>query len=191
MNNNTLVQYAKSFIGEHLDVKSYTEIGDRERVVSYVMTEDGYCPGTKVVSSVSLHKKDLGLFVSDSDLHLRMEVMLAGLPENSYLEQALAQCALDIDDLEFCAYGTVLEDAAALRMFYLKSEMKHFVLLSPVFWPKYSAFVSDSAIVAWLYAVPISDNELDFMRENGLNALQDLLEEKEADVLDFYRPSVI
>ena len=40
-------------------------------------------------------------------------------------------------------------------------------------------------------AIPISDNELDYLNENGVDAFEDLLESNDTEVYDLYRRSII
>jgi competence protein ComGC len=45
--------------------------------------------------------------------------------------------------------------------------------------------------VAWLLAVPISDKEKDFLTENGSDALESLFEEKQIDIFELDRKSIV
>lgn len=45
--------------------------------------------------------------------------------------------------------------------------------------------------VVWLMLVPISDSELQYAQEYGIEALEALLEEKEADICDINREPVV
>ena len=49
----------------------------------------------------------------------------------------------------------------------------------------------DDNIVKWLMAIPISDNELEYLNNNGVDAFENLLEQNDTEVFDIYRKSII
>ena len=46
-------------------------------------------------------------------------------------------------------------------------------------------------IVTWLQVIPISDAELEYIKRNGSEAFEDLLDKKEVDFLNLNRPSIV
>ena len=64
-------------------------------------------------------------------------------------------------------------------------------LASPFLWEGIQGHELNNHAVAWLLVIPISDAEFDYLRYNGDEAFEELLEQNEADFSDIYRNSVI
>lgn len=69
--------------------------------------------------------------------------------------------------------------------------MKHVLLICPSVWEKAETIVLDDRYIAWLQIIPISESEYKYAIKNSVNELENLLEEKDIDVFDIYRESVI
>ena len=70
--------------------------------------------------------------------------------------------------------------------------MKHVFFTSPFLWEnKLESLKLETKTVNWLLGIPISDAELDYRNENGVDALERLFEEKGIDVFDLERISVV
>lgn len=76
-------------------------------------------------------------------------------------------------------------------MYYPDSEMEHVLFTSPFLWEKLISLDFIDKKVTWLLAVPISTKELLFAEREGTEALEDLFEEKDIDIFDISRNSVI
>ncbi len=88
-------------------------------------------------------------------------------------------------------YGTVLKDV--MSIYYPNSDMKHlFLMLPPPLWKKsFGVTDADDSLITFLYALPVSQAECDYMSENGIEALQNLFVEKNIDMFDFERKCVL
>lgn len=62
---------------------------------------------------------------------------------------------------------------------------------SPFLWEGIQGHELNNHAVAWLLVIPISDAEFDYLRYNGDEAFEELLEQSEVDFSDIYRNSVI
>lgn len=77
-------------------------------------------------------------------------------------------------------------------MYYEDSEMKHLIFVSPFLWEnKLMPLDLGTKTVNWLLCIPISENELEYRMKNGASALEDLFQEKDIDIFDINRNSVI
>ena len=94
-----------------------------------------------------------------------------------------------IKDNYICKPGMVAIDAIADYCDEL--EMKHIYYTIPIFWEKLQGIEYENIIINWLYMVPISDKELEYIEEFGDEKFEELLEEKNVDVFDIYRKSII
>ena len=75
--------------------------------------------------------------------------------------------------------------------YYKNLEMRHIYYTIPSYWEDLQGHLIYGHIVNWLFAIPISDNELDYLNENGVDAFEDLLESNDTEVYDLYRRSII
>lgn len=77
-------------------------------------------------------------------------------------------------------------------MYYEESEMKHIMFVSPFLWEDRMAPLHlETKTVHWLLGTPISDKELEYRMKNGASALEDMFQEKDIDIFDINRKSVI
>jgi hypothetical protein len=85
--------------------------------------------------------------------------------------------------------GAIFPDVVS--MYRKGSNMKHLLLCQPFLWEELLTQELSDKTVAWLLLVPISENELQFAEANGSSALEDLFVEKQIDVFDLDRRSVL
>lgn len=68
--------------------------------------------------------------------------------------------------------------------------MKHIMFVSPFLW-HIDDLQFDDRIVTWLMALPISEKEFEYLRNNGSEALEQLFEEQQIDFYDLNRPDIL
>lgn len=68
--------------------------------------------------------------------------------------------------------------------------MKHILFITPFLWDIDDLLFEDRTVI-WLMAVPISNEELDYLRRNGSDKLEQLFEEQQIDFYDLNRQDVI
>ena len=100
----------------------------------------------------------------------------------------------------FCAFNIIKDHYSytpgmvnmnVIDDYYKILEMRHIYYTIPSYWEDLQGHLIDGHIVNWLFAIPISDNELDYLNENGVDAFEDLLESNDTEVYDLYRRSII
>ena len=69
--------------------------------------------------------------------------------------------------------------------------MKHIYYTTPSFHEELHEQQLDGRLIKWLLAIPISDNELEYLKEHGAEAFETLLEDNDTPFFDLSRPSVI
>lgn len=143
--------------------------------------------GVQTCATVGLHEVNIGLVSMGKKL--RVEIVGAIDKEVENYDSLIAALAFDIMDAKRCFPGFVIEDV--ISEFVPDSEMKHILLTNPSVWEDLETMELDDRLIAWLMAVPISESECEYARRNGTDALEDVLEENEADIWDIYRESVI
>ncbi len=147
--------------------------------------EDATCYGTVRLS-------DHPLINSGVEFSSRLE--LVGVCNNSYekFPNILSTAAFYIINNQwFCCPGTIFCDI--VEMYYENIDMKHLLFATPLLWgdDDWETERFGDKTVAWLMIIPISEKERIFAEKNGSEALEDLVIEREIDVFDLRRPSVL
>jgi len=146
----------------------------------------------KGVSSYStIGLSDAPLLKDGTEYPTRVEITGACGTAFSGFNNALATAAFCIINSKwFCYPGAIFPDV--LSMYDISPTMRHFIFVPPFLWEdKLKTITVGNKTVAWLLAVPISDEERQFAEEKGSDALEDLFEEKQIDIYDLERNSVV
>jgi hypothetical protein len=114
-------------------------------------------------------------------------------------------CATAIDDFDRClataafcvinsgwfvAPGTVFP--GIFEMHDASRTMKHCLFVPPFLWDdRIQTLQLETKAVAWLLAVPISEQELRLAETEGVVRLEQLLEKAQIDMFDLQRPSIV
>lgn len=135
------------------------------------------------LSTYSINRK----FFDDSEL--RVEFIAASPRENTLFENVLASCAFNIiHGTHICYPGAVFTNI--LEQYYEGSNMKHIMFIPPFLW-NIDDLRFDDRTITWLMALPISEKELEYLRNNGSDQLEQLFEEQQIDFYDLNRPDVV
>ena len=129
---------------------------------------------------------------NDSFKDIPIELLMTGYESFEKVPNILSTCAFYIiKDKWECQPGTVFK--RMVEMYYPDQVLKHILFVPPFLWEDKLGPIqlSDDKAVNFLLAVPISDNELAFREQHGRAALEDVFEEKQVDVFDLNRPSVL
>jgi hypothetical protein len=128
-------------------------------------------------------------FPTDS---IKYEILLTGYASFECAGNILSSTAFFvIKDNWKIGNGVVFE--TLVEMFLPNNkDMKHVLFTSPFLWEdKLEEFKVKNEEVLFLLAVPISDAELQYKNQNGLSALESIFEEKNVDIFDLDRVSVL
>ncbi len=103
----------------------------------------------------------------------------------------ISTCAFQVmDGKQNYGPGTVITDVVS--MYYPAFDMKHMWMAYPFLWGNAPhTFAVQQKLVAWLQLIPISDKEYQYLLKNGYDALEDLFEKEQVDVLDMKRHSLL
>ena len=145
--------------------------------------------GITTYSTIGLSNYPIGLATKNGK-ELRVEFISLSNSENVDFPNILASCAFHIiNDSYSCRPGTVYPDV--ISTYCADTEMKHIFFTSPYVWDELTNLETEDRLIAWLFAIPISENEFLYQKEHGSNALDELLEEQDVDVLNLHRKSVL
>ena len=145
------------------------------------------CPwdGVTAVGTLGLSEHSLGL---SNDLQVEI---IGACAKTADLSDVLATCAFNvIKDAWPMRPGAIHNDV--LQMYDLSKTLAHIMFVAPFLWndgPK--TLHLDGRTITWLMAVPISESELAYAEQNGADALNTLFEERQVDIFDINRLSVI
>lgn len=157
--------------GKNIDIVTSTESIYREVAVH---------------NTIGLFKTDIGLTVDERSL--RVELISVGDRDDDLMAEIMATVAFEIMDSGSCYRGKIYKNAVAV--YDATYDAKHIILLDPVFW-EYEPLKVEDYIITWLLLIPISDEELRFLEENGIPALEELLSEQSTDITNRKRKSIL
>ncbi|MCV9934096.1 suppressor of fused domain protein [Flavobacterium sp. LS1R47] len=127
---------------------------------------------------------------NDEVINIPIEILISGYSKFDKIANILSTCCFYIiKDKWSCQPNDVYKNI--IDLYYPKKEMKHIMFNAPFLWEdKLVPLKLDSKQVHFLFAIPISDNELEYKNKNGAKALIALFQSKNVDVFDIERNSV-
>jgi antitoxin YqcF len=186
--NKALAKLVATAFGKQPSVRRFWD-DNHEKHVDIATSRD--CPQNGVSSYATLGLSDWPLILDGQEYQVRTELVGACASVFSNFDNALATAAFCIANSKwFCAPGVVFPDVLSLNN--CSPTMKHFIFVPPFLWEdKMKTIDLKTKVVAWLLAVPISDEERKYASSKGSEALEDLFEKHQIDLFDLNRPSVI
>jgi len=149
----------------------------------------GYdCPYEGVTSygSVGLSNRDQ----FSGSLPVRVEILAACASSADFIDNLVASCVFDsLKNGTNIVYGAVIRDLAV--QYNASSTLKHVTFVSPFLWNDLNKVDLSGKTIHFLLMLPISDAELDYLAECGIDALEKTFDEKQIDIFDINRPSAI
>jgi hypothetical protein len=127
----------------------------------------------------------------DGEFPARIELCAAAIGTADAFPNILASLAFRIMSSQaLYSPGVIAPDAVC--GYYPSTRLPHLYLTAPFLWPDLNRVHEFGARkVTWLLALPISEAEAGYRREQGDHALEQLLEKHSADFANLDRPSVI
>ena len=186
MNNKQIAKHALSFIGGSPAVNCYYN-DDRSKQIDIMCCKESKYSATNIYASIGLNEFDGG--ITSENISVRIELIAVAPAESDYMGNVVASAAFEIIDNGSFAYGDVIQNVVGA--YCPDTDLKHAVLVSPVYWEEYTPFVEGEISVSWLMMIPVTTDEMLYIRSNGINSFEKLLAEKQVDILDLQRPSVI
>jgi len=140
-------------------------------------------------STVGLSNYTIGFSVKDKLLNV--ELVGASYSKFDIYSNILATCAFNIINSKYTCYpGAIFQNV--INLYDLNLSMKHILFVHPFLWEDQLKTLNlMDKQVAWLLAVPISNEEFIYAKENGTDALEDLFVENEIDIFDLARKNII
>lgn len=186
--NKIIAKAAFDVFGGKPSVTKYWD-DNKESSIDILSCCDRPHNGVTSYSTIGLASYSIG-YTTDS-IPLRVEIV--GACDSSYdcFRNILASCAFNIINTKFkCHPGAVFENV--VKFYIHDSLLEHILFVSPFLWgDRLKTLNFKDKKVAWLLAVPISEKEFKYAKDKGKDALEELLEEKQIDIFNLYRKSVL
>jgi Suppressor of fused protein (SUFU) len=174
--------YSQDVFGEKAEIYTYGREGFLER--SMIMkTPDCPVNGSMTSSSIGLSSHSQPSFGKAVNIEIVGACSSSSVDYGNIISSCVFECLINNQQITYGAYFANLVD-----QYYPNLKMKHVAFVAPFYWDNILTHKSLGGLdVYWLYALPIADGELDFLRRNGIDRLERELQSQEADVLDLNR----
>lgn len=164
---------------------------DDNHISDVYILEAVSCPQLGVTSYATIGLSEYPLIYKEKEFNSRVEIVGAcgsNFPDFSNVLATLAFCV--INSKWFCAPGIIFPDV--LNMYNLSGTMSDIYFTYPFLWAdKLKSTVLFDHKIAWLLAVPISREESAYAQKFGSEKLEVLFSEKDIDIFDLNRKSVV
>ncbi|MBR4355713.1 MAG: suppressor of fused domain protein [Elusimicrobiaceae bacterium] len=155
--------------------------------IDILSCEDSPTQGIVSYATLGLSQIDFGW--TSQQKSLRTELIGTCCSETTYFPQILSAAAFEIMNSGAGVPGAVLRNIISL--YVPETTTPHLFLTMPSMWQKELLPISfDDIMVDFLMVVPISDTEWRFLNQQGEEALESLLEEKQVHIHDFFRKPI-
>ncbi len=124
--------------------------------------------GLTTYSTIGLSEYPIEI-VDRQGREIRVEFIGMCTSEFTSFPNILASCAFNIIKDHY-SYTPGMVNMNVIDDYYKNLEMRHIYYTIPSYWEDLQGHLIDGHIVNWLFAIPISDNELDYLNENGVDA---------------------
>ena len=146
---------------------------------------------TEVVSTVGLaaHSE----FQEEGEIDRAVELTGVNKTSDKWLSSVLEECAFRVmRDGDLIKMGTVCRNLETLDS--RSTTLGHVLFVAPFLMPGdfgYGLALENDVTIKWLQAIPISDAEDEFVRENGYLDLMRIIDGEMADIRDVNRAPVL
>lgn len=143
--------------------------------------------GIASYATIGLSEYNIGM-ISD-EKQMRLELVGACDEKEELFPNILSTTAFEIMDRGNCGYGYIIPNV--ISQYINNCEMKHIYLTNPFLWEGFNSVEYENTKIAWLLIVPISNQEREYAKAKGWEALETKFEEANIDIFDIKRLSVI
>ena len=189
--NKILSNYITTIVGINKMIdRHYDE--NKKNFIDIFTCDDPLYRRIKTCGTVGLSDYPNKIKMNDNSFkNIPIELLIAGYKDCNMLAHILSKSGFYIINKSWeCQPGSVF--MRIVEMYNETSEMKHIMFVSPFLWAnKLEPLKLETKTVHWLLCIPISDKELEYRMENGASILEDLFQEKDIDLFDINRKSII
>jgi len=146
-------------------------------------------PYDGVIACATIGLSDHSIGISSQNKELRVEILGACNDNQKEYANILSTAAFEIMDKSECNYGYILP--RIIELYYPNVSMKHICLMTPFLWEGLSTIELKDIKVAWLLMVPISDKEMEYALQYGIDELETLFERYNINIFDINRAPTV
>lgn len=185
--NKKLAQLVLGAFGGKPLVIEYQD--DSEKLSIDIMScADQPSPGITSYSTLGL--SDFPMFQDDNEFPVRLELLAGCNTDVAWFPNMLASAAFYIMRTGWlCHPGVVLQ--IAIHPYAPDVPVQHLYFTAPFLWEdKLQTAQLETKKVAWLLALPITNDEYEYSKKNGDDNFEELLESVDVDIFDINRTSI-
>lgn len=189
--NKKLSNYITNIVGVNKMIDRYYDENEKN-FIDIFTCDDPLYPAIKICGTVGVSDYPNKIEMNDNSfINIPIELLIGGFTESSELANIISTAGFYITKNGWeCQPGSVF--MRIIEMYFETSEMKHIMFISPFLWQdKLKPLKLETKTVHWLLCIPISDKELEYKMKNGASSLEDIFQEKDIDIFDINRKSVI
>ncbi|MEE0241022.1 suppressor of fused domain protein [Ruminococcus sp.] len=181
-----------AFLGdaEEISYKVFAYLDEKtEKSIDILTGFDTPCVGSNSYATLGL--SNLVAKLEANGKPLTVELVSACDISYDLFPNIVSTCAFQIMDGTQCYRpGAVITDVVS--MYYPEFDMKHMLMAYPFLWDgALHTLTVKQKYVAWLQMIPVSEKEYQYILKHGYDALEDLFEKEQIDVLDLERRSLL
>jgi hypothetical protein len=185
--NKFLAKYMHSAFGGNPNARVINYLNNDESLnIPILICPESPREGLTTYATVGL--SDYPMYQDNEEFHVRLEIIGACCSEIKWFPNIFATSAFYvIQNGWLCCPGVVLQNVVNIS----DTKLKHAYFTSPFLWQELKTLQCETKKVAWLLSILISEAEYNYLKRNGSDQFEDLLEECNVDIFDIARPSVV
>ena len=184
MNNDKIVEHAIQFLGG----SSARFFAMDPQVTEILLSWDGYCEKTNVVSTIGLSNTKQIQLKLDSGEEVPVELLLGSEKDVSWTKDVLFKAIRELS-------GQTVEYNQTVHFLLLRKLLPHLdrlLLMNPgFFYSEYKPIQEGPTCAHWVCLVPISLNELTFIITNGMEEFIRKAKENQINLMNSTRESFL
>jgi antitoxin YqcF len=186
--NQLIAKTILDVFGGTPDVWSYLDENNKSKV-DILSCKD--IPAQSITSYSTIGLSDFSIGIRVGEVSLGIEIAGACRSGYEFYSNIISTCAFYVINSDFkCRPGATMKNI--VEMYYPDISMKHILFLPPFGWRKeFPTLEFSKKKVTWLLSVPISDMELSYIIQKGVDTLETLFDEIQIDIYNLERKSVL
>ncbi|WP_337270456.1 suppressor of fused domain protein [Oryzifoliimicrobium ureilyticus] len=180
---------AKTIVSVFGGVPNIRKYWDDNHISNLDIVACSDAPDEGVSSYATIGVSDYPIMRGKVEYPARVEILGVCDSNSPHYANIIATCGFCVvNDHWFLAPGVIFPNI--VQMYSASKTMQHIAFVEPFIWEdKLSSLKLDTKTVDWLLAVPISEEEYRFAKDESFDALEDLFEKEQIDIFNIDRQS--
>ena len=189
-NNKILAKIMHKAFGSQPNARVVEYLNDDETLkIPMLICPDH--PQRNLTAYATIGLSDYSMYQDNREFPTRLEIIGIGNTDVRWLPSALSTAAFYImKEKWLCHPGTTLVDV--LNNYAVDSDLKHLYFTAPFLWETDLKTIKlATKQVGWLLAIPITNSEYEYRKQNGDDKFEELMEANDVNAFDLTRKSVV